>query len=162
MQLKYIAENKPLRFTSAENAGIDVPIQHLEIIHTLAIDNLQKIHALIHTGIRIELPQATYAILKLRSGTFKKLSQHYLAVTTDPGIIDNGYRGELLFYLSLLDFYNPKPIDKIIELLQDYPLQIVIATQVYISPNNIQNVQTIKPSQRQTNAFGSTEQNLKP
>ncbi|MGF7060038.1 dUTP diphosphatase [Brassicibacter mesophilus] len=48
--------------------------------------------ALIHTGIKIELPQGTEAQIRPRSGLALKNS---ITVLNTPGTIDEGYRGEI-------------------------------------------------------------------
>ncbi|MGL4571147.1 MAG: dUTP diphosphatase [Clostridium sp.] len=52
--------------------------------------------ALIHTGIKIELPKNTEAQVRPRSGLALK---HGITVLNTPGTIDEGYRGELLIIL---------------------------------------------------------------
>lgn len=47
---------------------------------------------LIHTGISIELPPATEAQIRPRSGLALK---HSITVLNTPGTIDEGYRGEI-------------------------------------------------------------------
>lgn len=47
---------------------------------------------LIHTGIKIELPQGTEAQIRPRSGLALK---HSVTVLNTPGTIDEGYRGEI-------------------------------------------------------------------
>lgn len=48
--------------------------------------------ALIHTGIKIELPRNTEAQIRPRSGLALK---HSITVLNTPGTIDEGYRGEI-------------------------------------------------------------------
>ncbi|ABR47094.1 deoxyuridine 5'-triphosphate nucleotidohydrolase Dut [Alkaliphilus metalliredigens QYMF] len=48
--------------------------------------------ALIHTGIKIELPEKTEAQIRPRSGLALKNS---ITVLNTPGTIDEGYRGEI-------------------------------------------------------------------
>lgn len=48
--------------------------------------------ALIHTGIKIELPKNTEAQIRPRSGLALK---HAITVLNAPGTIDEGYRGEI-------------------------------------------------------------------
>lgn len=47
---------------------------------------------LIHTGISIELPSATEAQIRPRSGLALK---HSITILNTPGTIDEGYRGEI-------------------------------------------------------------------
>ena len=48
--------------------------------------------ALVHTGIKIELPKNTEAQIRPRSGLALK---HGIALVNSPGTIDEGYRGEI-------------------------------------------------------------------
>ena len=48
--------------------------------------------ALIHTGIKIELPKNTEAQIRPRSGLALK---HGITLVNSPGTIDEGYRGEI-------------------------------------------------------------------
>lgn len=48
--------------------------------------------ALIHTGIKIELPKNTEAQVRPRSGLALK---HGISLVNSPGTIDEGYRGEV-------------------------------------------------------------------
>ena len=48
--------------------------------------------ALIHTGIKIELPKNTEAQIRPRSGLALK---HGITLVNSPGTVDEGYRGEI-------------------------------------------------------------------
>ena len=48
--------------------------------------------ALVHTGIKIELPKNTEAQIRPRSGLALK---HGITLVNSPGTIDEGYRGEI-------------------------------------------------------------------
>jgi dUTP pyrophosphatase len=48
--------------------------------------------ALVHTGIKIELPKGTEAQIRPRSGLALK---HGISLVNSPGTIDEGYRGEI-------------------------------------------------------------------
>lgn len=67
------------------DAGLD-----LYSIDELALSPGER--ALIHTGIKIQLPKNTEAQIRPRSGLALK---HGISLVNSPGTIDEGYRGEI-------------------------------------------------------------------
>lgn len=73
--------------------------------------------ALVGTGTSIALPRGTVGLVAPRSGLAAK---HGLTIVNAPGIIDSGYRGELLVTLLNTDSseaYTVKQGDRIAQLL---------------------------------------------
>lgn len=99
----------------------------------------------IKTGIAIELPKDYGAFLVGRSGlTSKSLFRVNL------GVIDNGYRGELLIMSELLnDLYKEKPSFK----QGDRIAQLVVLP---IFDGEVVEVQSLEESSRGDKGFGSS------
>ena len=100
--------------------------------------------ALIHTGIKIELPENTEAQIRPRSGLALKNS---ITVLNSPGTIDAGYRGEI----GVILINHGK---------QDFKIekQMKIA-QMVIKPVfkvRIVEVEDISSTERNEGGFGST------
>lgn len=71
------------------DAGMD-----LFSVDELVIECSQS--ALVHTGLRMRLPEHTEAQIRPRSGLALK---HQITVLNSPGTVDEGYRGELCIIL---------------------------------------------------------------
>lgn len=73
-------------------------------------------HALVKTGIAIELPEGYEAQVRPRSGLALK---HGITVLNSPGTIDSDYRGEVGVILMNLggDVFEVKPGDRIAQLV---------------------------------------------
>ena len=72
------------------------------------------------TGIAIEIPGGTVALVCSRSGLAAK---HSVAVLNAPGVVDSGYRGEVkvLLHNHGIDSFQVQPGDRIAQLLfQEY------------------------------------------
>lgn len=100
--------------------------------------------ALIHTGIKIQLPQNTEAQIRPRSGLALK---HGITVLNTPGTIDEGYRGEIgiiLINLGNEDF----------EVTEGMKIaQMVIKPTLSV---DVEEVDTLTSSERGEGGFGST------
>ena len=99
---------------------------------------------LIHTGIRIQLPENTEAQIRPRSGLALK---HGITVLNTPGTIDEGYRGEIgiiLINLSKEEFKIEKGM-KIAQMVIQPTLNL-----------NIEEVCELTETSRGIEGFGST------
>lgn len=99
---------------------------------------------LIHTGIKIELPQNTEAQIRPRSGLALKNS---ITVLNTPGTIDEGYRGEIgviLINHGKQDFKVEKHM-KIAQMVVKPILRV-----------NVIEVDELSNSERAEGGFGST------
>ena len=100
--------------------------------------------AFVPTGIAIEIPTDTVALVCSRSGLAAK---HSVAVLNAPGIIDSGYRGEIMAIL-----HNHGTQDFEVK-VGDRIAQLVI--QHYLVPS-FELVEELSDSERGTGGTGST------
>lgn len=70
------------------DAGFDLVATQI----TTEINECGQLILVYHTGLAVEIPNGYFAMLVPRSSIFKKS----LALTNSPGVIDSGYRGEIL------------------------------------------------------------------
>ncbi len=73
------------RYAHKDDSGLD-----LFSVDTLVLEPGE--FSLVHTGVKIELPPATEAQIRPRSGLAYK---NGITVLNSPGTIDEGYRGEI-------------------------------------------------------------------
>jgi len=127
------------KYAHASDAGMD--------LYSVVDAEIQPhTHALIKTGIAIELPLGTEAQIRPRSGLALK---HGITVLNSPGTIDSGYRGEI--GVILMNHSNaPFIIEKGMKIAQ-----MVIAEVIhpFVIPVNI-----LEDSERGQGGFGSTGQ----
>ncbi|NMM65730.1 dUTP diphosphatase [Clostridium sp. P21] len=100
--------------------------------------------ALIHTGIKIELPRNTEAQVRPRSGLALK---HSITVLNTPGTIDEGYRGEIGIIL-INHGKLPFKVEKNMKIAQ-----MVVKPVLKV---NIIKVQQLSETERSEGGFGST------
>jgi dUTP pyrophosphatase len=100
--------------------------------------------ALIHTGIKIELPKNTEAQIRPRSGLALK---HSITVLNTPGTIDEGYRGEICIILINHGKY-PFKVEKAMKIAQ-----MVIKPVLKV---NLIESKALSESERAEGGFGST------
>ncbi|MCB2295174.1 dUTP diphosphatase [Clostridium algoriphilum] len=100
--------------------------------------------ALIHTGIKIELPKSTEAQIRPRSGLALKNS---ITVLNTPGTIDEGYRGEVAVIL----INHGKHIFKVERHMK--VAQMVIKPVIRV---NVIEVENLSETERAEGGFGST------
>lgn len=66
-----------------------------------------------HTGLAIEIPDGYVGLIFPRSS----LSKYFLSLTNCVGVIDSGYRGEVMLKFNILqqveDWYKPKDVYKV-------------------------------------------------
>lgn len=99
---------------------------------------------LIHTGIKIGLPENTEAQIRPRSGLALK---HGITVLNTPGTIDEGYRGEIGIILINLGEESFK-VEKKMKIAQ-----MVIKPVLHM---DIEEVKQLSDSERGEGGFGST------
>ncbi len=101
-------------------------------------------HALVRTGLKMEMPANMEAQVRPRSGLALKQG---VTVLNAPGTIDAGYRGEIGVIL-INHGQNPFLIDPGMRIAQ-----LVFAL---LPPIRIQETQALRDSHRGTGGFGST------
>ena len=122
------------------DAGIDLALNHPAIIPAGQ-------HRLCHTGVHIAIPRGEVGMLFVRSSTGIK---KHLVLSNGTGIIDAGYRGEIM-----LSLHNTGQRSQHIP-AGDYIAQLVT---VPITPNEIAEVPELDNTQRGTNGIGSSDNN---
>lgn len=100
--------------------------------------------ALIHTGIRIELPENTEAQIRPRSGLALK---HGISLVNSPGTIDQGYRGEIGV---IVINHGSEPF----EVLKNMKIAQMVIKPVWTV--QIEEVDNLTNSERGEGGFGST------
>lgn len=96
----------------------------------------------LHTHIAVELERGFYLRITNRSSTRNKFG-----VTVHEGIIDNGWRGELLIGVTNISRRSVK-------LLRGQRVAQILMHQIY--EHQLQEVDELSPSDRGTSGFGST------
>lgn len=100
--------------------------------------------ALIHTGIKIELPENTEAQIRPRSGLALK---HGISLVNSPGTIDQGYRGEIGV---IVINHGREPF----EVLKNMKIAQMVIKPVWTV--QIEEVNNLTNSERGEGGFGST------
>ena len=100
--------------------------------------------ALIHTGIKIELPENTEAQIRPRSGLALK---HGISLVNSPGTIDQGYRGEIGV---IVINHGREPF----EVLKNMKIAQMVIKPVWTV--QIEEVNSLTTSERGEGGFGST------
>lgn len=100
--------------------------------------------ALVHTGIKIQLPENTEAQIRPRSGLALK---NGITVLNTPGTIDEGYRGEIGIILINLS-------NEVFEVTKGMKIaQMVIKPTINVS---VEEVKKLDDTERGEGGFGST------
>lgn len=121
------------------DAGIDLALNHPAIIPAGQ-------HRLCHTGVHIAIPKGHVGMVFVRSSTGIK---KHLVLSNGTGIIDAGYRGEIM-----LSLHNTGHRSQHIP-AGHYIAQLVILP---IPEVRLNQVETLDPTQRGTNGIGSSDQ----
>lgn len=100
--------------------------------------------SLIHTGIKIELPENTEAQIRPRSGLALK---HGISLVNSPGTIDQGYRGEIGV---IVINHGSEPF----EVLKNMKIAQMVIKPVWTV--QIEEVNNLTNSERGEGGFGST------
>jgi dUTP pyrophosphatase len=99
----------------------------------------------IRTGIALEIPEGHAGLVVPRSGL---AARHGIALVNAPGLIDSGYRGEVLVLLL-----NTDPDSAYRVSAGDRVAQLVL---VAVAPTAVTEVSELAASARSTRGFGST------
>lgn len=142
-----------LKYTILPGCPVDAPIKppHYDgdvgfdmgiAIHEEYVVVLPNSFANIRTYVCLELPKGMWGDIRARSSTFAKRR-----LIVMPATIDNKYRGEISIFL-----YNPN--DEAVKIYKgDYLAQLVLLP---IDVPQLQRVETLSPTVRGMNAFGSS------
>ncbi|MGF1487420.1 MAG: dUTP diphosphatase [Prochloraceae cyanobacterium] len=125
------------RYEHKKDSGLDL----------ISIDDLEippSESRLIHTGIAIELPPATEAQIRPRSGLALK---YQITVLNTPGTIDESYRGEI----GVILINHGKNSFKVTKGMKIAQMIIVPVIRV-----EIEEVEKLSQTDRGTDGFGST------
>lgn len=101
--------------------------------------------ALVRTGIAIALPAGTVGLVTPRSGSAIK---HGIALVNAPGVIDEGYRGEVRCILVNLDPHEPFHVAR-----GDRIAQLLIQRVEHV---DVRAVEVLPDSARGEGGFGSS------
>lgn len=122
---------------NADDAGLD--LASIESVRLPA----QGGRAIVRTGLAVELPTGTAGLVVPRSGLAAK---HGVTVTNAPGLIDEGYRGEIKVVLM-----NTDPSDEYLVCEGDRVAQLLV---VEVVQRDVEVVSTLSDSQRGEGGFG--------
>jgi dUTP pyrophosphatase len=101
--------------------------------------------ALVPTGIAVAIPEGHAGLVLARSGL---ASRHGLTMANSPGLIDSGYRGEIVCAVINLDRETPVKVSR-----GDRIAQLVIVPIATVEPMLVDELPT---SERGPAGFGST------
>lgn len=119
------------------DAGMDIRASENAIIH-------KGEYKVVHTGLHIECPGGHVAYVMPRSGLAVK---HGITVLNAPGVVDSGYRGEIVVPLINLgrETFEVSPGDRI--------AQLIISPYTKVKPYS---VSSLSDSERGSYGLGST------
>ena len=119
------------------DAGMDIRASEHAIIH-------KGEYKVVHTGLHIECPEGHVAYVMPRSGLAVK---NGITVLNAPGVVDSGYRGEIVVPLINLgrEVFEVEPGDRI--------AQLIISPYTTVSPIA---VESLGDSARGSDGLGST------
>lgn len=141
VRLDKVAVGPPTRYYHGD-AGYDLPCSQTVTIPPQGFVD-------VHTGIYVQLPPNTWGLIIGRSGALRRLNIHI-----QPGIVDNGYRGELLAGCYNLNDSRIPGEDKNVHILKgDRMFQMILMP---LFTPSIEIVDHLEPSARGTRGFGST------
>jgi dUTP pyrophosphatase len=101
--------------------------------------------AMVPTGIAVAIPEGHAGLVLPRSGL---ASRQGLTLANAPGLIDSGYRGEVICAVVNLDPTHPVKIGR-----GDRIAQLVVVPVAAVEPVEVAD---LPPSERGTGGFGST------
>lgn len=119
------------------DAGMDIRSSESAIIH-------KSEYKVVHTGLHIECPEGHVAYVMPRSGLAVK---NGITVLNAPGVVDSGYRGEIVVPLINLgrEAFEVEPGDRI--------AQLIISPYTKVQPIS---VESLGGSARGSDGLGST------
>ena len=127
-----------LSYAHEGDAGFDLRATHDAIIEPLS-------RATVRCGFAIEVPEGHGGLVIPRSGL---ASKHGIAVLNAPGLVDSGYRGEVMVVLHNTDAHNPFRVEKGDRIAQ---MSIVAMPQVSLVESD-----ALDETQRGSGGFGSS------
>lgn len=127
---------EPIRHHEGD-AGYDLTAIGMTSVHP-------KCFAQVPTNLIVQPPPGTWALITGRSSTFFKMN-----LIVNPGIIDNGWRGELLATV-----FNPT--DRIINVMLGQRVCQLILMRLIVPPAVHSEPEDMDAGDRGTNGFGST------
>jgi dUTP pyrophosphatase len=101
--------------------------------------------AMVATGLAVAIPEGHAGLVLPRSGL---ASRHGLTLANAPGLIDAGYRGEIMIAVVNLDLLEPVKIAR-----GDRIAQLVVVPVAAVEPVS---VDELPPTKRGEGGFGST------
>lgn len=111
---------EPLSYSHEGDAGMDIRSSEERILQPGE-------RALLRTGMAIAVPEGHAALVLPRSGL---ASKHGITVVNAPGLIDSGYRGELMVALVNHDTHEPFLIERGMRIAQ---LVVIAAPHVIVN-----------------------------
>lgn len=144
MQLKFkkLSENAVLPVKAhATDAGLDLTATSI----TTQINECGQLMLVYHTGLAVEIPEGYVGLLFPRSSIYKKS----LAQTNSVGVIDAGYRGEIMAV-----FKTTTDVVPAVYKAGDRFAQLVI---VPIPELEVVEAEELSESDRGTDGYGSTD-----
>lgn len=126
------------RYQHAGDAGLDLSSR---VVITLAPGE----RAMVPTGIAVEIPRGYAGFVLPRSGL---AARHGISIVNSPGLIDAGYRGEVMVVMINTDRREPFHIKRGDRIAQLVLQQVVEATTV--------EVEELEETSRGAGGFGST------
>lgn len=127
------------------DAGMDLTA----VSFTQEYDRSGKLVIVYHTGIAVEIPEGYVGLLFMRSS----VSKYSVSMTNAVGVIDSGYRGEIMVKMKLTTDAVPtiyQPGEKI--------AQLVIVPYLNAELNE---VEELVETERGEGGFGSTTEEVK-
>ncbi len=135
---KLVPEAKPPKFGKPGDAGADLVAT--KIVH----DTIQN-KLICHTGLAVEIPEGMVGLVFPRSSIRDK----DLVLSNSVGVIDSGYRGEIMATFNLKNPWSPDNVYKV----GDRIAQLVIVPVPLI---RYEEVDELSDSERGTGGHGST------
>lgn len=145
MELKFkkLKENAVIpSYANEGDAGLDLTA----LTFTQEFDKSGKIILAYHTGVAVEIPEGYVGLLFMRSS----VSQKSLSLCNAVGVIDSGYRGEIICKFKITTDALPtiyQPGEKC--------AQLVIVP--YLKADKISVVEELEKTERGEDGFGSTD-----
>jgi dUTP pyrophosphatase len=103
--------------------------------------------ALVPTGLAVAIPEGYAGFVQPRSGL---ASKHGISIVNTPGLVDSGYRGELLINLLNTDVHDAFTVEPGMRIAQLVVLEIPHVELVVVDE--------LPDSQRGIRGFGSSRQ----
>lgn len=138
IELSYIAEGLPPSRVDDEDAGYDLRAAQSTVVASQG-------RALIKTGLRVAIPTGYAGLVLPRSGI---AWHHGITIANSPGLVDSGFRGELL-----LAIINTHPTEDFAVEIGDRLAQLVI---VAVPAVKWKIVEQLPKSRRGDSGYGSS------